>query len=183
LAIPITILKNSQIKSTFAQYRDWWNSVSHPIGLQQISDRLCDDIPFTKFSIVKKDLRGENGEGSSGKRRKVQSEHVNLVPVHSAGSVEDVPTLTTSVDDETVVSGSVSQSCLTIGLQDVFKFLLAHESSWPDVVVTCPWSGIPLPSIDVKSAGLNGKLELSVEMAFALINFGNNLSRSPKVPD
>ena len=80
-------------------------------------------------------------------------------------------------------SGSVYKSYLTIGFKDVLKFLQTYEGSWPDVVFTCPWSGIPLPSIEVKSAGLNGKLELSVDMAFALINFGSNLSNSPKVPN
>ena len=65
LAIPITDLVRSEIKSTFTQYRDWWNSVLHPLGLQQISGRLCLDIPFAQIASEKHHSSKDNGEGAT----------------------------------------------------------------------------------------------------------------------
>jgi hypothetical protein len=120
---------------------------------------------------------------NSNKRREIEDNSLNPVHAHSVSSAEDVPTTSSSIDDNPILPDPTPQSFIAIGFKDVLTFLLEYEANWPDQVVSCPWNGVPLPSIDVKSAGLNGRLELSLEMTLALINFGNNLSLRSKVPD
>ena len=102
--------------------------------------------------------------------------------VDSTGLIES-DSAPTPANGRTMLPANVPQSFVAIEFRDLLVFLQEYESTWSEVVVTCPWNGVPLPYIDVESAGLNGKLELSVEMTLALIHFLNNLSRGSKVPD
>lgn len=67
------------------------------------------------------------------------------------------------------------QSTVAINLKDLFAFLTQYEEDWPDTVVICPWGGIPLPSMEVRSDKLNGKLQFSVDMMLAMIRFQNGI--------
>lgn len=63
LAIPITLLSHAQLKTTFTQYRNWWNSVLHPLGLKRIADQLCKGISFTPGSTSRKRQLKEEAQG------------------------------------------------------------------------------------------------------------------------
>jgi len=64
------------------------------------------------------------------------------------------------------------QSFLDIDLKDLFDFLLQQSVNNPKLRMIYSWHRIPLPSIDIKPGvlnGLTGRIELSIEKAYALI--------------
>lgn len=62
-----------------------------------------------------------------------------------------------------------------MNLRDLFAFLKHYEEEWPDAIIECPWGGTPLPSMDIKSENLSGRLQFSVGMMLAMIKFQNGI--------
>jgi hypothetical protein len=57
---------------------------------------------------------------------------------------------------------------------DILNFLQQYKASCPKLQMTCPWDGIPLPSIDAElesSLGLRTKIELSHELGARFIKY------------
>ena len=76
------------------------------------------------------------------------------------------------------------QSVIDIDLKDLFDFLLQHSNSSPKLRMICPWNGIPLPSVDFKPgalSGFTGRIELSIEKAWALMHYVNRSDRNSQL--
>ncbi len=66
---------------------------------------------------------------------------------------------------------------MEVGLKDLLGFLQQHETGNPKLRMICPWSGIPLPSIDITpeaSSVFSGRLELSIQWSVALMQYANS---------
>jgi len=78
-------------------------------------------------------------------------------------------------------AGQSSETVLNLKFTDLLGFLQQHGSSHASLQMTCPFSGVPLPSIyiDLESTlGLSGKLEFSIRLSEALVQY-MRVSRSP----
>jgi hypothetical protein len=66
------------------------------------------------------------------------------------------------------------QSILNLKITHLLGFLGQYQAICPNLQMICPWDGVPLPSIDIKlgtPAGLDAKIELSVQLSKALIQY------------
>ena len=80
-------------------------------------------------------------------------------------------------DNATIPAPPVNQplqSVLDLKITDLLSFLHQYEASCPNLQMTCPLYGIPLPSIDIEldsSLGLSAKIEFSLRSSEALVNY------------
>ena len=80
-------------------------------------------------------------------------------------------------DNATIPAPPVNQplqSVLDLKITDLLQFLHQYEASCPNLQMTCPLFGIPLPSIDIEldsSLGLSVKIELSLRSSEALVKY------------
>lgn len=64
------------------------------------------------------------------------------------------------------------QSVLDLKITDLLGFLHQYEASCPNLQMTCPLFGIPLPSIDIEldsSLKMSAKIEFSLPLSEALV--------------
>jgi hypothetical protein len=78
------------------------------------------------------------------------------------------------------------KSVVDLKLIDFSNFLRQYEASCPNLQMTCPWVGIPLPSIHIEldlSLGLSTKIEFSHELGTRFIEYIRSRDASSKVSD
>lgn len=84
---------------------------------------------------------------------------------------------TQSSEDSTVDSvdfppAVVPHSQLYLRITDLVRFLERFQDSCPELKMTCPWLGIPLPFIDMPlnpSNSVTAKIELSLQACEAMV--------------
>lgn len=75
------------------------------------------------------------------------------------------------------------QSVVDINLKDFLNFIQQHCANNPTLRMTCSWNGIPLPSINIIPGPHNqfgGRIELSIETAWALMQYANRVEGGSK---
>lgn len=116
--------------------------------------------------------------GSTPPTQTPQTTHAQVThqtPEQDSAQKESALTLDTrKTNDASSDSRPNATAVLDLKFTDLLSFLQQYEASHPNLQMTCPYIGVPLPSIDIDlepTLGLSVKVEFSLQSSKALLQY------------
>ncbi|KAI9780729.1 MAG: hypothetical protein M1816_002682 [Peltula sp. TS41687] len=197
LSTSISKLATITLKGLVPELRRWWKTVSHPQGLSKTANELCqansvdtlvNSARKRKHSEVYSDITENKPVDSSEsvslgcaqphQNRTSGSDIRNAQPLHNVVTDRSLAEQELSKEEHATIPNRPThqpdESILDLKLTDLLSFLQQYQTSCPSLQITCPWAGVPLPSVVMNldsSLGLNAKLELSAPLTAELMKY------------